>query len=85
MRVALRASHDSHFSMFANVLRDSFLVYCMDVQLSIYRYSGPAPAGEGQARRMALRLGARGQHGLQLLQRTVGQSVRAQAAVSVGI
>src|SRR6266478_6542775 len=82
---ALRASRDLHFSMFANVLSDGFLVYCMDVQFSISRCSGPAPAGEGQARCVALRLGARGQHGVQLLQRTVGQSVRARAAVFVGI
>src|SRR5260370_3025403 len=71
--------------MFAKVLWDWFLVYCMNVQLSIFRCSSPAPAGEGQARRVASRLGARGQHGIQLLQRTVGQSVRARAAVSVGI
>jgi IS605 OrfB family transposase len=35
----------------------------MHVQLSS-RYSNPAPAGEGQARRVAFRVGARGQHGL---------------------
>src|SRR5258707_14514562 len=46
-RVALRASHDPHFSMFA-----WFLLYCMDVQFSNYR-SGPAPAGEGQACQVA--------------------------------
>src|SRR5258707_7416641 len=66
-QVALRASRDSHFSMFAKVLWDWFLLYCMDVQFSNYR-SGPAPAGEGQACQVALRLGARGQHGVQLLQ-----------------
>src|SRR5258708_18891645 len=66
--VALRASRDSHFSMFAKVLWGRFLVYCMDVQLSIYRCSGPAPAGEGQAREVAWRLGPRSQHGIQLLQ-----------------
>src|SRR5260370_25071637 len=71
--------------MFAKVLWDWFLVYCMNVQLSIFRCSSPAPAGEGQARRVALRLGPRGQHGIQLLQRTVGQSVRARAAVFVGV
>src|SRR5580692_3589387 len=49
-RVAWHASHDPHFSMFAEVLWGGFLVYCMDVQLSISGCSGPAPAGEGQAR-----------------------------------
>src|SRR5882762_2045175 len=61
--VALRASRDPHFSMFAKVLWDWFLVYCMDVQFSADRCSSPAPAGEGQACYVALRLGARGQHG----------------------
>src|SRR5579863_5651490 len=85
-RVALRARPDSHFSMFAKVSCDRFLVYCMDVQVSTYsRYSGPALAGEGQARGVALRPGPRGQHGIQLLQRPVGQSVRARTAVFVGI
>jgi hypothetical protein len=32
-RAAVRASHDSHFSIFAEVLWGRFLVYCMDVQL----------------------------------------------------
>ena len=31
-RVALRASHDPHFSMFAKVLWVAFLIYCMDTQ-----------------------------------------------------
>src|SRR5258707_10885839 len=84
-RVARHASHASHFSMFSTVLWGDLLVYCMDVQLSTYRYSGPAPAGEGQTCLVALGLGARGQHGLQLLQRTVGQSVRARTALFVGI
>src|SRR5258707_14552061 len=57
----------------------------MDVQLSTYRYSGPAPAGEGQTCLVALGLGARGQHGLQLLQRIVRESVRARTALFVGI
>jgi len=39
------------------------------------RAFGPAPAGKGQARRAALRL-ARESHGIQLLQRTLRQSVR---------
>src|ERR1700736_1412532 len=55
--VALRACNDVHFSMFAKVLWAGFLVYCMDVQLSIFRRSGHAVAGEGQARCVALRLG----------------------------
>src|SRR5216683_6721775 len=57
----------------------------MDVQLSTYRCSGSAPAGEGQTCLVALGLGARGQHGLQLLQRTVGESVRARTAFFVWI
>src|SRR5271169_5778712 len=84
-RVARCVSHDSYFSMFAQMQLDRFLVDCIDVQLSICRCSGPASAGEGQARRLALRFGPRGQHGIQLLQRAVGQSVRARAAVSLGI
>src|ERR1700722_20351612 len=84
-RVGSLASRDPHFSMFAKVLWNGFLVYCMDVQFSTHRCSGPAPAGQGQARRLALRFGARSQHRVQLLQRTVGQSVRARAAVSVWI
>jgi len=57
-------------------------VYWMDVQ-----FSDPPPfescaCGEGQARAIAPRVGAGGQHRIQLLQRTVGQSVRAGAAVS---
>src|SRR5713226_6367994 len=68
--VVLRASRDPHFSMFAEVLWDGILIYCMDVQFANY-CPCPAPAGEGQARCMALRLGPRGQHGVQLLQRTV--------------
>src|SRR5260221_11297369 len=56
----------------------------MDVQLSTYRYSGPAPAGEGQTCLVALGLGARGEHGLQLLQRIVRESVRARTALFVG-
>src|SRR6266478_4831596 len=57
-RVARHVSHGPHFSMFSKVLRGDLLVYCMDVQLSTYRCSGSAPAGEGQARRLASRLGA---------------------------
>ncbi len=34
-----------HFSMFAQVLRSGFLVYCMNVQYSICHRSGPAAAG----------------------------------------
>src|SRR5258708_15077401 len=79
-RVARHVSHGPHFSMFADLL-----VYCMDVQLSTYRCSGPAPAGEGQTCLVALGLGARGQHGLQLLQRTVGESVRARTSLFVWI
>jgi hypothetical protein len=30
-------THEPHFSMFAEVWWDLILVYCMDVQLSIYR------------------------------------------------
>jgi len=56
--VARHVSHGPHFSMFSKVLRGDLLVYCMDVQLSTYRCSGSAPAGEGQARRLASRLGA---------------------------
>src|ERR1035438_3505976 len=75
----------AHFSMFAAVFCGWLLVNCMDVQLSTYRRPGPAPAGEGQARPVALCPGARGQHRLQLLQRVVGESVRAGTAVLVGI
>src|ERR1700676_142729 len=66
-RVVRHGSHGPHFSMFSKVLW-GFLVYCMDVQLSTDRSSGSAPAGEGQTCLVALGLGARGQHGLQLLQ-----------------
>src|SRR5258707_4460800 len=84
-RVARHGSHGPHFSMFSKVLWGDLLVYCMDVQLSTYRSSGLAPAGEGQTCLVALGLGARGQHGLQLLQRTVGESVRARTALFVWI
>src|SRR5258707_2606473 len=84
-RVARHGSHGPHFSIFSKGLWGDVLVYCMDVQLSAYRYSGPAPAGEGQTCLVALGLGARGQHGLQLLQRTVGESVRARTALFVWI
>src|SRR5882724_5377363 len=84
-RVARHASLGPHFSMFSTVLWGDLLVYCMDVQFSASRDSGPAPAGEGQTCLLALGLGARGQHGLQLLQRTVGESVRARTALFVRI
>src|SRR5882762_9744746 len=84
-RVARHVSHGPHFSMFSKGLWGDLLVYCMDVQLSTYCYSGPAPAGEGQTCLVALGLGARGQHGLQLLQRTVGESVRARTSLFVWI
>src|SRR6202034_820151 len=82
-RIARHASHASHFSVFSKLLWGDYLIYCMDVQSSISHRSGPAPAGEGQARRVAVRFGARGQHGVQLLQRAVGQSIRARTALFV--